>query len=229
MSNSTNQPIYFIPPGHPDIAYWENVFVAFTDSETHTLNLTINPETVDTLDVARIQQLSFAIQHQHALIEKFVFAINFNFRQVSGGELYYQELDWKSELKYYNWFFRMSSQPHLLFFIEDHDARFYFLMGDWLAAGKVNVQHTGGKVPAVNLNAEQVQEMANRVYNCCRMFNLFCHGTGFNPKPYIEAVIAEYNFEESNMQTLLDQQYLDDLASGIKLSVVPLKNHPDEE
>lgn len=224
--SSANTPLYFIPATDPAIAYWKPLFEQFARADTHTLSFSINPETVDTLDVARIQQLTFALQHYPAILEKFVFAIEFQFREIADSQLYYQEPHWKSEPKYYQWFFTMASQPHLLFFIQDHDARFYFLIGDWLSSGKVTGKDTGGKLQPVSLNAEQVQQMAQRVFNCCRMFNLYCHGTGVDAQPYIESLIAEYNFDESNMYQMLGEQYEEDIKNGIKLSMVPLKNHP---
>jgi hypothetical protein len=166
----------------------------------------------------------FAVQHRPQLIEKLVFALDFKFRQVADGDLYYQEMDWKSDPKYYNWFFTMSTQPHLLFFIRDHDARFYFLMGDLLAANKVSAKEIKpGKRHAINFNEDQLQLMANRFFNSCRLFNLYCHGSGFKPQPYIESLIAEYSFEETGMNKMLFEQYYEDITKGVQLFMPPQK------
>jgi hypothetical protein len=226
MSHAANKPIYFIPPGHPDILHWKEQLEQYASSGIHTLRFQINPQLVDGLEVARIQQLTFALQHYPSLIERFVFALEFDFRQIADSELYYQEQDWKNDPKVYRWFHQMYTQPHLLFFLQDHDARFYFLIGDWLVANKVTIQPAKqGKRHAVSLNAKQVEEMANRFFICCRMFNLYCHGTGVKALPYIEALIAEYNFEESNMSQMLFEQYYQDIAKGVTVSAVPLKNY----
>ncbi len=221
-----NQPRYFVPANHPFVATWKPLFDQFSKPDIHTFTFTVNPEIIDTQDVASVQQLGFAIQHQHHLIEKFVFAVNFKFRQIADSELYYQEQDWKSDPRYYTWFHKLSTQPHLLFFIQDHDARFYFLIGDWVAKGKLAIEENGSKPAKISLNKKQVEEMADRVFTCCRFFNLYCHGTGVNIQPYIESLIAEYNFDESNMYQMLCEQYIEDIQNGIKLQIVEQKNNP---
>jgi hypothetical protein len=62
--------------------------------------------------------------------------------------------------------------------------------------------------------------MAARLFNSCRMFNLYCHGTGFNPQPYIESIVADYSLLESDILELLSEKYKDDIEKGIHLRMV---------
>ncbi|MES2621402.1 MAG: hypothetical protein V4615_11185, partial [Bacteroidota bacterium] len=117
----SDKPIYFFPADHADVLSW-NPFLDSFSKDFDAILFPIDPDLVEDRNVADIQQFMFAVQHRPQLFEKLVFALDFKFRQVAGGDLYFQEMDWKSDPKYYSWFFNMSTQPHLLFFIRDHDA-----------------------------------------------------------------------------------------------------------
>ena len=218
--DASDQPFFFVPPTDPLVAQWKSVFELFAKPENKAIELTINPDIVEGMDVAYLQEMSFALQHYPKVLEKFVFAVKFKFTQIADSELYYQDIEWKTQVKYYEWFFKLSAQPHLLFLIEDHDARMYFLMGDWLANGKVQAENNDQNESGVSLNAEQMNELGNRLFTSCRMFNLYCHRTGVDAQPYIDALIAEYNFDETNMPEMLREQLEEDLSGKIKFRMV---------
>lgn len=218
--DASDQPFYFIPASDPLVAQWKSVFEMFTNPNNHTVELTINPDIVDGMDVAYLQEMSFALQHYPEVLEKFVFAVRFKFTQIADSELYYPDIEWKTQTKYYEWFFRLSAQPHLLFLIEDHDARMYFLIGDWLANGEVMVEYDEQNESCIGLEVEQRREMGNRLFTCCRMFNLYCHGTGVDAQPYVDALIAEYSFDETNLPEMLRAQLKEDLSGKVKFRMV---------
>ena len=60
-----NQPLYFVPANHPFVTQWQPLFQQFSKPDIHTFTFTVNPDVIDTQDVASVQQLGFAIQHQH--------------------------------------------------------------------------------------------------------------------------------------------------------------------
>jgi hypothetical protein len=223
MSHPADKPIYFIPPNHPFHEQWKYFIEQFGNPAIDTITFPIDPELVDPPQGAAIHQLFFALQHHPKLIEKALFAFQFQFRQIADSELYYQELDWKMEPKYYRWFFSLQSQAFILFFIRDPDARAYFLTGDYLADNKVTV-HGGepGKRVAVRFTMEQLQDIAQRFYNCARMFKLYCHGTGFDPDPYIESLINEFNFEEANMLQVIQEAYRKDIEEEVRFQIFPI-------
>ena len=50
-----------------------------------------------------------------------------------------------------------------------------------------------GNIAGVHFSEEQMQILADRIFTSCWSFLLYCHGTGFNPDPYIDVVRANYS------------------------------------
>ena len=89
------------------------------------------------------------------------------------------------------------------------------LMADMVLDGKLKVLEDGGAVMA---EGETLEEMQNRLFNCCWFFLLYCHNSGFDPQPYIEALMGEFEAAFS-YQDLLDK-YQEDIKKGIQLRTV---------
>lgn len=61
----------------------------------------------------------------------------------------------------------------------------------------------------------------NRLFNACWFFHPYCHNTGYDPKAYIEALLAEFDISITYEQ--VRQQYEEDVTKGIQLRAVPSK------
>ena len=218
-----NTPVFIEVPGSPKVLQYHNVFEAFENSDTHTLTLNVLENYVREGAVAMMQELIVALQHYPHLIERFFLAIEFNFTEIEDSEIYFPESYWKQEIDYYKWFFKMSNLPIVYFFIRDEDARFYCIAGDFLAEQDVQVK--GGVDRAgraeVTFNAEQSRVLANRVFNACWFLLIYCHGSGFDPRSYIEAMIAVFDFEFTYEQVY--EAYKKDIEAGIQLKSEPEK------
>jgi hypothetical protein len=216
-----NQPLYLVPSTDPMIKSWEPAFLQF-EKGNQDLAFDINCEFVDTNEVAAIQQMVIALQHYPHLIEKMLFAVVFRFRLVDGVEIWLSEDEWKLNPQVYRWFHQLHQLPLILFFIKDDDARFYTLMGDVLAGGGLDYQlDADGNALGVAFSDEQIQTLARRIYSSCWSFILYCHGTGFNPDVYIDALIADYDMPFSVAD--IRKECEADIEKGTAVRVVPIE------
>ena len=115
-----------------------------------------------------------------------------------------------------NWYNKLDSMPFALFFFEDHDARAYILMGDLFADNRFE-----GDGERVTIQGELLQEVMNRLFHTCYFFMVFCHNTGFEPRAYIEAILADFDFPLTYEQ--IEERFKEDLAQGIYLRMVRTK------
>ncbi|MBS4028689.1 MAG: hypothetical protein KGZ58_08625 [Ignavibacteriales bacterium] len=218
MNKLPQTPIYLVQPGNPLIAQWKQPFEAFARKDIHTFTIDVPPEAVDEMDVAMPQQLVIALQHYPHLIDKFLFSLELKFQQIAGSELYYQEDDWKSDDKYHRWFCKMGQFPLVLFFLHDREARFSILAGDILADKRVTVKKIDEQQESyIGIVGNDVQLVSKRLFNACWLFHLFCHASGFDPKPCIESILADFDLPVTYEQ--VRKQYEEDVLKGIELRV----------
>lgn len=186
--------IYLLEPGNPLIDQYSHVLAQLYNDETPTLNLNVPAGEVEAGNVAEIQQLLMAMQHHPQLIGKMLFSINFNFAEITGSELFVPEQHWKTNPVYYRWFQELIEVPFILFFIADEDARFYALAADILEDGEVDAitDQSDGRT-CITFSIEQTKIIEERLFNACCSLLLYCSGSGFNPKIYIEGVMALMN------------------------------------
>ncbi len=216
-----HSPNYLITPGNKLIADFKLNYGLLASSERKTLTISIPQDVVRKMDVYYLQEIIMLLQHYPKMIEKWIFAIEVSFTNELKNPL--DEDDWKGHEIPVRWFHKLNSLPCMIFFIEDHDARSFMLMGDIVMDGKA--KPTGkiqGKEQQVMLDAEVMQEVQNRLFNSCWMFLLYCHNTGFDPQPYIEALMGEFEAMFSYEDVV--KQYQEDIAKGVKIMVQPMKD-----
>jgi hypothetical protein len=90
-------------------------------------------------------------------------------------------------------------------------------MGDLVAEGKCTPM--GNRL---KLEGAIALEIFNRLFNCCWFFHLFCHNTGYDPKTYIEALLAE--FDSPVTYDMVRKKCEEDVALGILIKYMPKKN-----
>ncbi|MEI6816494.1 MAG: hypothetical protein WCL14_07775 [Bacteroidota bacterium] len=194
--DAPGRPKYFLLPGDKVIYKNMDFLKKYCNLMTHTPNIHVLVAAVEAEEQSSFQEIVLALQHFPLLIEKSLFAFEFIFEEIAGSTLILQEDDWKSSETFMKWFHKMSVLPFLLFFIHDRDARNYFIMGDLLAEGKITgeVDENNPKRRKLMLEGEILEEIANRIFFACEGLLIYCHNTGFDPQPYIEGVIAEFDF-----------------------------------
>ena len=203
-------PIYLLPPGHKQITDFKQNYGMLANSKRHTLTFGVPVDVVESGDVSLLQEIVMALQHYPKIIEKWIFAFDIEFEDSDGIKLTVDE--WKGHEAPMRWFNRMSNLPCTVFFIQDLDARHYVLMADLILDGKAEVVEDG---KAVSLTYEMMQELQGRLFDACWFFMLYCHNTGFDPQPYIEALMGE--FDAAFTYEEVEKKYLEDIAIGIQL------------
>lgn len=212
-------PNYLVAPGDERIAKFPRDYGMLARSETKTMTISVPMDVVKSYNVYYLQEIIMLLQHFPRMIEKWIFAIEIQFKNQDGIAM--GEDDWKGHAIPARWFHKLGSLPCMIFFIEDLDARHYMLMGDLLADQKIKPV-TGREEDGVLVEGEMMREVMHRLFNSCWMFMLYCHNTGFDPQPYIEALMAEFEASFTYEQVL--QQYQEDIAKGIKIMAQPMKD-----
>lgn len=213
-----NQPLFLVPPGHEIVNNWKANFQQLEQSNDE-LVFTVNPTIVDSGQVAWIQQMIIALQHYPHLIERMVFAVKFKFMLVDDVAVELSEDEWKMMPEVYRWFHAVSASPMAVYFINDPDARAYCLMGDILAGNNYKTHHDpNSKQTGIEFDMEQLQLIADRLFNSAWAFLMYCHATGFNPDNYINALLADFDmpFTAADVR----KQYEEDVERGIQFRTV---------
>ncbi len=212
------QPIYLLPPDHPDVVnYRSHLDVIATQGSGMTID-GIDLDSVREKKVAMPQQIVVAAQHHPAALEALVFGISFGFVYSREDPTPVPEEVWKKDKDVMRWFSEMSGLLNMMFFLNDHEARFYCLAGDLMAEGKFTVEWAapGSNQGIYTFSPEQTQQLGNRLYNISHFMLLYCHGTGVDARPYIEAVLADYDFPGLTYE-FIHKHYAADVEKGIDL------------
>ena len=185
-------PFYLVPANEPFLREYDTLFTRFAEADLHTLVLDVHSQSVNDGEVAALQQIILALQHHPELIEKMIFALDLKFTEIEGSSMYFPEQVWKTDTEYYRWFHKLADSPFMMFFLNDEDARFYTLAGDLLADNQLEIKPADryGR-NMVGIDGDQLIQVVNRLFNSCWWMLIYCHGSGFNPEPYIQSVLAD--------------------------------------
>ncbi|QQS28667.1 MAG: hypothetical protein IPM47_17740 [Sphingobacteriales bacterium] len=209
------RPIYMIPPGSPQIEEFKTNYGLLANPTKNSLTISVDMETVKSEDIYMIQEFILCLQHFPKLIEKFVFSINIQF--LNHDDIPMKDEDWKGVSYPMKWFSLMQQLPCSIFFIQDPDARGYILLGDIMTSDE-EFERTENEI---KLEGKLLEKVCNRLFHSCFLFLLYCHNSGFNPQPYIEALIADFDLPITYKH--VHQEYLKAVKQGIKIKAVPTK------
>ena len=212
-----SRPHYLIDPADSSIETFRLNYGMLASSDKHTLTVSVPQEVVKQGDTFMLQELIMQLQHFPKMIEKWIFAIDVEI--VKELDIAMTDDEWKGHAVPVKWFRKLNSVPCIIFFIHDHDARAYMLMGDLLVDGKLKPAHDG---EAVLAEGEVLQTIQHRLYEICWFFLMYCHNTGFDPEVYIEALMSD--FDAAFTYEELYKKYDQDIAQGVQLKAVPQKN-----
>ena len=203
---------YLLEPHNPVLDQYRDLFTQLRNQDTHTLDLVLPFCDVQAGKVGTVQQLLMALQHHPHLIGKMLFSVNLNFTETENSNEYIPETQWKTQPAYYTWFQKLVEVPFILFFIADEDARFYALAADILLQEEVDAvtDKSDGRT-CVTFTREQTAKLEERLFEACCSLLLYCSGSGFNPRIYIEGVMAllnasfKYDDVENGYNKLVDK------------------------
>jgi hypothetical protein len=204
-------PYYIAPPTDSLIKQYDKLFNSFELENKDTLIVEIPEEIVEKGSVSAILDLLKALQHKPHMIERMLFSFKINFIEKGTG-IAFPESYWKYERQYYRWFHKLLEAPLAIFFLEDDDSRFYTLAGDLLADNKLGVKGDGEKKKLIAFNSDLMQIIMHRLFDACWWLLIFCHGSGFNPKIYIEAILADLDLPLTYQE--VEKGFLRDLERG---------------
>jgi hypothetical protein len=218
-----NTPVYIIPKDAPEIDAYRETFKYLDDNKCQGLTLCVHQDMVKDGEVMMLQEMIPAMQHYPQIIEQMILGIELKFTEIEDSGIYFPDSYWKREVEYYRWFHKMFDMPLVLFFLHDEDARFYCLAGDMLADKAVTVTgevDRGGR-STIEFTNEQVGLMASRLHHACWLMLVYCHASGFDPKSYIEAMIANFDFHKKLSYETVYKAYKKDIEGGLKLMIKP--------
>jgi hypothetical protein len=207
-------PFYLVPANEPFLRDYDALFTRFAKEDMHTLVLDVTTKMVDTGEIAGVQQLILALQYKPHLIEKMIFALDLRFTEIEGSNLYIPSETWKGDATYLNWFQTFAASPMMLFFLNDEDVRFYTLAGDLLADNLLEIKSGDRKgKQMVGIGGEQLGEVVKRSFNSCWWMLIYCHGSGFDPEPYIQSLLADLGLPLTYEEVY--EAYQKDLEKGL--------------
>jgi hypothetical protein len=203
--------LYMLPVGDPHIKANRNVFEVMANAENHTLRMRVLLEDVEEGRCGSIQKLLMSLQHYPHLIEKLLFSFEFDFIEDDATQIEIPVETWKSEPVFYHWFQKLMGTPFVLFFIADEDARYCALMADMITSGELEseVDPRDGRT-GVTFNEEQGRKIVQRVFNACLNMLQFCHYSDFDPRVYIEAMMASLDVQFTYDELLSEYEHFVD-------------------
>ncbi|MEP7252237.1 MAG: hypothetical protein ABI683_07645 [Ginsengibacter sp.] len=212
------KPVYLAPTNEPFVTAYDELFDRFSDENIHTLSMTVQTDLVYEGNIAMLQELIMALQHKPHLIEKLLFCLDIKFTAIEDSNIFIPDIYWKRDAAYYRWFHKLSASPVMLFFINDEDARFYLLAGDLLADNLLDIQMDERGQGMACLEGDELVQVVRRLFDSCWMMLMYCHGSGFNPEPYIQSLLADIGLPVTFEQVY--ERYISDVATGIQFRAI---------
>jgi hypothetical protein len=182
-----------LPSGHPLIAEYAGVLDNQAMDNKKDLFIAVKPSTIEEGDISFIAALLMAAQHKKEWIETLLFNISFNFLREEYSEDEYLTIEeWGSSPAYQRWFHTMNQRLSFsIFFLKSDDARLFSIQGDFLHDMLTSLGEREGERLKVEVPAEKVNLINNRLFWSCNAFYTYCSGMHVKAKEYIDALLAE--------------------------------------
>lgn len=208
------KPLYLLEPGSKQIASFPQNYGLLASPAYKKFIFSVPRSAILSRDTTMIEELILTLQHYPKLIEKWIFAVEIQI--CNDDDIAMDPDDWKGYGPPMLWFHAMYNLPCSIFFMSDADTRGYVLMGDILANDQLQQSEDGEQVA---LTGETLEKVRQRMFHACWFFLLYCHNTGFDPKPYVEALLADFDLFIDYEQ--IKEEYEKDIAKGIELRARP--------
>jgi hypothetical protein len=210
--------IYFAPPSDPLVKQYEKFWETVKDPAVHTLTLQVAWSDVEEGNVGGVLDYLITLQHHPDLIEKMLFS--FDFSLVDEDEMEIDETVWKNDPVFYDWIQKLMVMPLAVYFIADEQARTYFFLHDMMDNDDAEInEETATKNEGVSFSSETGNIITRRIYDSSVNLLMYCHNCDFDPKVYIEGMMASYDVPFSYEEVLAGyHENLDDIRAHLKKS-----------
>ncbi|MBK5285077.1 MAG: hypothetical protein JJE25_06710 [Bacteroidia bacterium] len=185
---------FIVPPGDGVIQQYAETLDIITRDRTQNFSIKIPPSAIAEMEVGMMAEMLAAAQHKKKWIEFLILGIDFDFmREENSDRDFLSRNEWRSSKEHQQWFCHMyKSLPFVLFFLRQDDARLFALQGDFLHDMlREQGERISERKMRVEVSAEKIQLINNRLFWACSTFYTFCSGMHIDAETYIEAMIAE--------------------------------------
>jgi hypothetical protein len=211
--------IYLVPPADPLVKAYESVWETMKDPANHTLNMQVMLSDVTEGNIGGVQEFLITLQHHPDLIEKMLFSFNFSFVD-DDTDVEIDEAVWKNDPIFFEWIQKLMIMPFAHYFIADEKARTYSFIHDLMDADDAEINsETDTKDEGINFSSETGNIIVRRIYESAVSLLMFCHNCDFDPKIYIEGVMALYDVPFSYEEVLAGyKENLDGIRKQLRKS-----------
>lgn len=187
---------YLLPPDDPHIAAYSDGLDTIVRDATKRFSLITDPEVVADGQTDLFIMLIAVAQYKKEWIEKLLWGIDFKFPEIKDTKLYLPVEAWSMSKPHQQWFFKLTEKfPSSVYFIKEWEARMLCIMGDMIFKDEIKItpDEQNKKYAIFELTHQQQQTVAHRIFFASQFFMEYCYETGVKAKPYIEAVLAEFD------------------------------------
>ncbi len=188
---------YLIPKNHPDLEglmkKYKNFFQAIEDTSGKKIVLDIQPAIIKIKSNSMWGEIISVAEHSAKWIQLLMFAIEFNFYKDESATTIYKNGEWQAEKEISLWLRRLGEGiPFSFLFLKQWDARLHTIIGDMINQPSKIEKIVAEDYATYEFNKEQQNIIDSRIGIGCQLFMHYCSGTDYDPKPVIEAILAEF-------------------------------------
>jgi hypothetical protein len=211
---------YLFPRKHPRFQeYYEGYTPALEvirKEPNKPVVITITPEVIISLDNSKWGAFLALSQHKKEWLEALLFNCHFEFYKDAERTESYKEGEWQRNPDIQSWLRNLGmTVPFSMYFLRQWEQRFMSVVGTMLSSDKTTISETDREnIAQFTFTPEHQRQIDKRVGEGSQMFLHFCEGTGINPKPAVEAVLAE--FQVPFTYELVYEQFRNDLKVGFE-------------
>jgi hypothetical protein len=211
--------IYLAPTTDPLVKEYESFWEKMKDPAIHTLTLKVPLSDVNEGNPHGVLEYLVTLQHHPDLIEKMLFSFNFSFVD-DDTEMEIEEADWKADPIFFDWIQKLMVMPLACYFIADENLRTYFFIHDLLDKDDAEINaETATQNEGVSFSSETGNIIIRRIYDSSVHLLMYCHNCDFDPKAYIEGLMAFFDVPFSYEEVLAGyNEQLDGIRKQIRKS-----------
>jgi hypothetical protein len=209
--------IYLVPPADPLVKEYDSFWETMKDPGLHTLILKISLSDVKQGNIGGVQEYLITLQHHPDLIEKMLFSFSFSFVD-DDTDMEIEEADWKNDPIFFVWIQKLGIMPLACYFIADEKARTYFFIHDLMDREDAEINgESATRDEGVSFSSETGNIIVRRIYESSVALLMYCHNCDFDPKVYIEGIMASFDMPFTYEEVLAGyNQNLDAIREQIK-------------
>ena len=209
---------YFMPLEHPALQRYPATLDQVAKAGKG-LQFSVNPDTVAEKDVDMSCLVIAAAQHKASWIDALLFGLEFKFTEIADSELYHPIERWAADAACRQWFHKMGqAMPFCFYFFHQWEARFLTVTGDMIGKRKEQVrQEPGEKHAYINFDEKQTRIIHSRVGTGSQLFIQYCYQTGIDPRPPVEAMLAE--FKMGYEYELVQKKWQEEHDKGVEYGI----------